>query len=226
MSVPNLDLTLIDLFKAAVEEVQDSDSQWVIDDLFADRSDDYLNGIKLYLSSVKVTSDMREREDGQRFLYVIPSFPMADMPFPQIGVYLAPEEVNDFFLGNSVGIETTEIKDASGTTIALEKTNGCFGQAAYWADIVANTKEEVIWLSRICQRSILVNLKGLEELGAMEIRISLGDLKLEQEHYPAMVFARRLIFNCKLGITWTERIPLSGTYATGINKALAGLETP
>jgi hypothetical protein len=220
VSIPNFDLILQELFKAAIEELQQVGTEWIVDDLFSDRTLNYRDAITQYVNGITVTDDIREREHGRRFLYAIPSFPMADVPFPQIGTYLAPEELSDFFIGDSIGIESTEIRNGAGTVTAIEHTHGCFGQATYWSDIIANTKEEVIWLSRICQRKLLTNLRNLEAQGAMDVRISLGDMKLEQEHYPAMVFARRLIFSCKLGITWTDRVPINGTYQTGINTAL------
>lgn len=219
MAFPNLDLFLIDLFAAFIERIKGETDRFTLDDLFGDRPEEEREAVALYLSGVNIAKDIREREDGERYLYIIGSFPTMELPFPQIGVYIAPEDTSDFFVGNDVGIESEAVRDGIDTIIAWDQTLGCASNGTYWCDIICNTKDEVVWLSRICQRAIIEHLDDLALLNAIEPKISMGDLKPEQEHFPGLVFARRVTLTAKVFQTWKKRLTV-GTYATGINKAL------
>jgi hypothetical protein len=158
------------------------------------------------------------KENEERVIYVIPSFLLFNLPFPQIGIYMGADDSQDFFCGQDVNGEPKPITK-NGDIVAWDYEKGYYAGVNYRADIIAGSKDEVIWLSRLCQRAIAANVPHLEKMGVVETRIGAADTKLEQEHFPALVFSRAVIFTGKSLHTWSVRVPAYG-YETGINTAL------
>ena len=93
---------------------------------------------------------------------------------------------------------------------------------SYRADIFCNTPEETVWLSRLCQRALFSKVLALDAMGVKEPRISMADLRLEQEHFPSQVFARGISLSAKAFHTWHETIPAYTGTSIVSNPALKG----
>jgi hypothetical protein len=214
MSFINIDLYLVDLFHSFIKSVQDDDNCRVIDDVFSDRPVPYREAIKGYLRSKHITKDFgdREREDN---IYVLPSHPLRELAFPQVAIYLAEENSADWYLGGITGTDLIPIDEPDFTGYGIE--NGAIAMATYRADIVANTKEEAIWISRLCQRAIYGKILELDGMGVKEAKVGMADLQLHPEHFPSLVFGRGVFLTAKVIQTWIERQPALGTYEVGRN---------
>lgn len=214
MAFINLELYLRDLFAAALEEARNDDR--VIADLFSDRPEDERFAAQQYVASRRVLTDMYEElGKGERGIYVTPSFPIGNLPFPQIGIYMGTEDSADHMVGQDTGAAPVPVVQNE-VTVAWDIEKGYFAGINYRADIIANSKDEVIWLSRICQRALAKNILALEAKGVIEVRISAGDTKPEQEHFPTLIFSRAVIVTGKALHTWTVRTPAYG-YELGNN---------
>jgi hypothetical protein len=215
MAFINLELYFRDLFAAAIVEAGTDDR--IIADLFSDRPEAERSAVQQYFSERRVLTDMNEElGKRERGIYVLESFPLGHLPFPQIGVYLGGEDSQDFMLGQETGAPPVPVLVNNEIT-NWDTEKGYYAGINYRADIIANSKAEVIWLSRICQRAIASNIMALEAKGVIEARISAGDTKPEQEHYPALVFSRAVIFTGKSLHTWTTRVPVYNGFEIGNN---------
>jgi hypothetical protein len=214
----NLDLYLIDTFIDFFAEAQKDST--IIDDLFADRPVEERQKIMIYLTARTFVTRMDIVEDG-KVVYVIPSFPTASLPFPQIGVYMGGDDAQDFFVGQDTG-RPPEAFVLNGEATAWDWEKGYYASVNYRVDIIAETKHEVIWLSRLCQVAIARKIMELNRIGVIEPRIGAADTKIEQEQFPTMVFSRAVTLSAKSLHTWNERVPVE-TYQTGINTAVQGV---
>ena len=220
MAFLDLDIYFVNTIAAFLQSVKDDQTNLVINDMFGGQSANFRAAVVQYLGSLEISTDLRDREsDDTRVLYILPSFTLADLPFPQISIYLGNEDSQDFMLGSETGGDTLPVV-VDGVTVGWDVEQGYWAGVNYRADIVCGTKEETIWLSRLCQRAILDKILELDGMGVKEPRISLADLKLEQEQFPTMVFARGLMFVAKSLNTWNLRIPATVDYETGTNTAL------
>lgn len=217
MGLLNLDLYLVDLFHDFINGVKNDDNCRMVDEIFADRPDQYREMVKGYLRSMNITKDLQDRAREERNIYILPSYPLRDLAFPQIAIHLADENTTDWFLGEMSSNPPAAISEPG--FVGWEIEHGCFAQARYQADIVANTPEESIWLARLCQRALLGNVRQMEAMGFIEMTVGMADIQLHPEHFPSQVFGRGVFVNGKAGHTWTVRIPQS-TYQTGNNTAL------
>lgn len=218
MGFPNVDKQLVKIFLQGFTDAQNLGL--AIPDTFEDLDPEEQADIALYLSRRVVTNDIRERSADERFLYIVPHFPIAGYPFPQIGISVGQESPGDKFLGDYVG-ETLEVTDAEGNVIGWDTVKGYFAAATYNIDVVCNTKDEAIWLSRLCQHFICQALGQLTEVGIMQVDISLTDPKIDPQAatQPADIFTRTVTVSALVANTWKVRKP-AYTYATGVNKAL------
>lgn len=220
MGFPNVDLFLCKTFAEQFAAVQDDPTD-TLDDLFEDLTAAERTEIATYLQGSVFTRDLRNRHnesDDQRRIYIVPSFPMFDLPFPQIGVSLGSENTDTKFLGDYTG-EATAVTDTEGKTIAWDIPHGYYASANWNIDVVCSTKDEAIWLSRLCQLFVCRSLADLDAAGVVEVAIATADMKLEQEHFPHIVFNRRVMISGKAANTWKKRIS-AVDYQPGTNLAL------
>lgn len=220
MGFPNVDKILTDIFIAGLNEAK-NDSR-IVADCFEEMGHDVQAEISLYLSRLHVTGDIRDREDTRRYLYVLPHFPVSGYPFPQIGVSVGQESTSDKFLGDYSG-DSFPVRDSDNNVIAWDVEKGYIASGSYTADIICSTKDEVVWLSRLCQYTICQRLQDLDQMGIKEVNITLGDPRIDPQSMtqPADVFARAVSLTAKVINTWKKRVP-AYTYITGINKAVGG----
>jgi hypothetical protein len=211
MGFPNVDKYLVKLFFGKFAAAK-ADGGFAINDTFDDLDAGEIAEITAYISRKIFTSDLRKRDDGQ--VYILPHFPLLDMPLPQIGISLGQESTADRFLDDVAGDSTPY--PASGTQTHWDIPKVYFGAATYRIDVVTATKDEAIWLARLTQRFICEEQDDMAGIGIFEIDITLADLKLEQEHLPLTVFNRAVQINCKVQNSWTKRVPISN-YVTGAN---------
>lgn len=218
MGFPNVDKYLVDIFYNGFVGVQASPTA-VLSDLFEDLTDADRAEIATYLAETVFTTDTRQREDGQRYIYILPHFPLGSLPFPQIGVSLGNEAQAEKFIGDYTG-EATAVKTGDVQT-AWNIEKGYFAQAAYNVDVVCPTKDEAIWLSRFCQYFICLALQDLAAKGVLEVAIALKDLRLDEASTmsPSEPFNRGLQVTAKVANTWLKQVPLQ-TYQAGENTAL------
>lgn len=217
MGFPNVDIFLCKKFEQCFLAVQ-ADPTYTIDDLFEDLDDDERAEITTYLQSIVFTKNLRERDDNQRYVYIVPHFPMIDMPFPQIGISLGTETTSEKFIGDYTG-DPTPVMDTNGKTIAWDQSKGYYANANWNIDVVCATKDEAVWLSRFCQLFVCQQLEALDAIGVVEVAIATADMKVEQEHFPHIVFNRRVMVTGKAANTWKKRIS-AYEYQTGMNLAL------
>jgi hypothetical protein len=218
MGFPNVDLILRDLFLAEFAKAK-SDPTAVVADLFEDRTAGQQSEIEQFLNSRIFTGDIRNRDTDKR-VFILPHFPAADLPFPQIGIYSGDVESNDRSLGDYQGEpEATEI---NGQTV-WSQLFGYWEMSAWNIDVIAATKEETIWLARFCQYFVCQNFTELGAQGIVEIGISMADLRMEKGSLqPTQAFIRGIKIHAKVANTWSKRLEGSGTYATGDNLSLTG----
>lgn len=214
MGFPNVDKTLQKLFLAQFAATQ-ADPAFTINDLFEDLDESERAEIGHYLLRKQFTSDVRDRGSN---VYVTLSFVQTDIPFPQICITLGKGNT-DQWMGGAVG-ESVAVKDETGKTIAWDVTKGFYAKPAWDVTIAAATKDEVIWLSRLCQLFIMSNMDTLAASGVIEVDVTEADLQPQQEQQPMTIFARQLKISTTTENTWKKRIPAS-YYATGINTALS-----
>lgn len=221
MGFPNVDKFLVRRFMEGFRAVQ-ADPATVIDDLFEDLDELERADIGLYVSQRVVTDDIKERGDGLKHLYILPSFPLADEPFPQIGISLGNEADTERFIGNDIGEPPVEVKDAAGTIIAYDIHKGYWASGSWNVDVVTATKDEAVWLSRFCQLFVCQAFDDLDKMGVHEVGVVLQDIKLNPDSamQPNNIMVRGLRITAgKVANTWKIRVPAS-YYQTGINKAL------
>ena len=214
MSFPNIDKFLVRKFQERVTEAK-LDLGFLVEDTFGDMSQAERTEIGIYLARKEFTTDLRRREDNQ--VFIMPNYPLLDMPFPQIGVSLGQESPADRFMGDIVGESKPIMTNNVQTGWAIPK--GYIGSCLYRTDIVCATKDETIWLSRLVQRFIFEEQENLQEIGAMEIDVTVADTRPDQMQLPMTVFSRAVQINCKVENTWTVNIPLK-TVEIGNNTAL------
>ena len=219
MGFPNVDIFLAKAFLDGFH-AQQLDPTPAIADIFEDLDTDERGSIEQYLASLTVTGDVRDHKEHNRFLYVMPNFPLLGYPFPQIGISLGQESASDKFMGDYTG-DPVAVADSHGTVIGYDQEKGYLAAGSWNIDIVCATKPEAAWLSRFCQYFICQSLTALSQIGVMEVAIALADMKLEaqQTMQPSEIFNRRLMVTAKVANTWKIRLPLAGTYETGINEA-------
>ena len=217
MGFPNVDLILKDLFLAEFAAVKAA-PDFAVEDLFEDRSAGEQAEIKTLISAKTYTDNTRDRGDGKR-VFIIPHFPAADLPFPQIGIYSGTVDENDHLLGDYTE-PAQAVLDGQGQTIAWDIVKGYWESSAWNVDVVAATKDEAIWFARFCQYFICQNLADLHQKGIVEVGISMTDLRLDKgTMQPMEYFVRGLKIHCRIANTWKSRQPVS-YYETGINTAL------
>jgi hypothetical protein len=219
MGFPNVDLILRDLFLAQFAAAK-LDPQTVVADLFEDRSAAEQAEIAAYLTARLFTGDVRDR-GGNRRVFILPHFPAVDLPFPQIGIYSGEVDSNDRVLGDATG-ETEPVYDGE-TLIGWDETKGYWELSSWNIDVIAATKDETIWLSRLCQYFICQQLLDLHQQGIIEVGIALTDLRMDKGTLqPMQAFVRGVKVHCRVANTWKKRLPV-GTYQTGNNLALEGV---
>lgn len=217
MGIPNIDLYLISLLQAFFGLVK-GPGAYVLDDLFAGHAAEEIDSIKLYLATHEVTADIRKQREGQRYLYLLDSYPLADIPFPQVCVTVGDENSVEHFLGDESGTRES-IEDGAGNVIAFDDEQVVMSSGTWAIDIMASTKRELVWLSRISQLAILSNLAQLHDVGLMEIDCSVADMRLDPQHFPQTGLARRLTIRGKVRQTWNIRLE-AHIYKPGANMAL------
>lgn len=214
MGFPNVDIFLVKALNDGFKSVQ-MDTEFPVNDLFDDLDVQDRSDIATYIVRKDFTTDLRKRGGDQVFL--MPHFPLLDMPLPQIGISLGQEDTAEKFLGDVVGEATPY--PATGEQTHWDIPKGYWASARYQINIVAATKDETIWLARFVQRFICEKLDDLDQIGVKEVDISLADLKIEQDQVPMTVFSRGVSISCKVANTWTKRVPAQ-YYQTGVNLAL------
>jgi len=222
MAFPNVDKFLVKWFLQRFEEVQ-LDLERFVEDTFNDlEAETEQVEIITYLTETTFTDSVQDREEGKRFAYILPHYPVAEVNFPQIAISLGQENQSDKFLGDATG-ESFPVTDDDGNIVAFDVQKGYLATATWQIDVVCGTKDEAIWLSRCCQRFICEALDELDQIGANEISISLADLKLDDKAMmqPMTVFNRAISISAKVANTWLKRVP-AYTYRTGNNVALDG----
>lgn len=214
MGFPNVDIFLSAKLIERFNQTK-ADPSFIVADLFDDLDAAEQAEITEYIQRKSYTDDLRERTDSE--LFIFPSYPMFNVPLPQIGISLGNEDTAEKFFDDVVG-EAVPYPDAINPT-HWDIPKGYWAQANYQADIVCTTKDEVIWISRFVQRFVVEELDTLDQLGVKEVMVSLQDTMLKNETQPTIAFSRTLRISCKVANTWTKRIPAS-FYTTGNNTAL------
>ena len=219
MGFPNVDVFLVKTFLSSLRSLQTSPAG-TIADLFEDLDADDRASIIQYVKSLTITGDVRERDERNKYLYVLPHFPLLGYPFPQIGISLGQEDTANKFIGDYTG-EPVAVIDSNGATIGYDQEKGYLASGTWNIDVVCATKPESIWLSRMCQLFICQRLEELTALGVMEVNIALADLKLEaqQTMQPGEIFNRGIRVTARVANTWKKRLPPPNAYAVGKNTA-------
>lgn len=214
MGFPNVDKILIRLFKAEFAAIK-LDPAFIITDTFTDLDESEQNSILQYLVRKTFTDELRDRGDAK--VYLTTSFPMLDMPLPQISITLGQEDT-DRYMGDQVGT-STPVLDTDGNTIAWDVLKGFYARSNWSIAVVAATKDETIWLSRLCERIIFDNMNTLELEGVAEVSLTMADHRLDPQHQPMTASNRTIRMTALTMNSYRKRIPAS-VYATGNNTAL------
>lgn len=218
MAIPDVDLYLVDIIIELLNGAK-GDLAYLIDDVFSLRPDSERASLREYLGGMEITDNVELRDDRKRFLYVIPSHPLMDVPFPQIAVTVPNEQINDFPLGNAPDDTPREVRDSSGEIIGYDVSQSCFAAGQWHIEVVAGTKIETVWLSRLVQVAVLRNLDQMDQIGVKNITLGMMDLQLDPKQLPQLAYARRVQVNGLTVHEWTTRIKPS-YYQTGVNLAV------
>jgi hypothetical protein len=215
MGSPNVDFYLVKTISEFLSEVQ-RDPAAVVETLFEDAPGQMQAEIAQWIGRQTITSDFRDRREGA--LYVIPSMPLADLPFPQIAAYVGSENDTEFMLGSDDGEPTQPIME-DGEIVGWQDEMAVISSGQWRVDIVCGSRYEAIWLSRLCQLALRRKLLEMDGLGIKEVSLSLADLQLDHQRFPQAVYARGIMMQAKVVQTWTDRLPVS-FYQTGVNLAV------
>ena len=222
--IVNLQPYLVELFAAFLKSVKAEEGHETILDVFSGQSSAYRLAVIQWLAATEITTDLTIRQEtASRTLSVIQSYPVLTIPFPQIGVYLAGEEMQDFPLGMEGFAEPEAVPDGLGVVTGWRIEHGAIATLNYRADIMCQTPEETVWLSRLLQRALYGAVMELETMGVMETRFGMADLRLDQEQLPAQAFARGINITGKALHRWHTTIPATPAYRAGNNAGLYGL---
>ena len=217
MGFPNIDIFLVKTILAKLKAFQ-GEENYRLEEIFDDLDAAEIADIRQFLAGATTTKNTRDR--GGRRIYVLPHYPQAEIPFPQIGVSLGNEDTADRFLGDDTGGEAEPVLDDDENVIAHDLQKGYWGSGLWMIQIMAHTKDEVIWLSRLCQQALVDSFAALAEMGLLEVSLSLADLRPDPQYYPEFVFLRGVkVIAGKVANTWKKRIPAS-FYQTGVNLAV------
>lgn len=221
MGFPNLDKLLVKLFLEKIRALR-TDESYRLEELFGDFDAGEIQQVRQYLNAVTATDNIRDRGTG-RFLYILPHYPLAELDYPQIGISVGTEDTAERFLGDETGDEPYPVKDGSGKVIAWDLRRGYWGSGQWNIEIAAGTKDEVIWLSRLCQLALVDNFTTLDAVGIKEVTLALADLRPDPNYYPQNIFLRGIkLVAGKVANTWAKREAAS-YYQTGVNLALEDL---
>lgn len=204
MGFPSLDLFLVDMIADSFLSTK-SNLDFVINDTFTDFSSEKKLSVKTYLSRKTFTTDIKSRDDQR--VYILPHFAVIDMPLPQISVSLGQEGTAEKVLGDYSG-ESLPVRNADGEITHWDIRKLYLASASYRIDVVTQTKEETIWLSRLIQRFICESQDLMANIGVFEIDITVEDLKVEQEQLPMLVYNRAIQISCKVENSWITRYPI------------------
>lgn len=217
MGFPNLDRFLVKTILAKLLSFQGAEN-YRLEQIFDDFEEAEVAEVRQYLAGLTPTGNLRDKGKGR--LFVMPSYPLSDLPFPQIGVSVGSEDTADRFLGDETGGDPAEVFDEDENLIAWDLERGYWGSGMWMVQIMAATKEEVIWLSRLCQQAIVDGFDALDALGVKEVALAVADLRPDPQYYPQNLFLRGLKVTAgKVANTWLKRIPAS-VYRTGVNLTL------
>lgn len=222
MGFPNVDKQLVRIIAAGFAAAKaDADRMaFLIGDLFDDLTEAEQLQIGTYVSRKTFKTDVREKKGDS--VYLITSFPLIDIPFPQIAISLGVGE-SDRYMGDLTG-ESEAIKDADDQTIGWYIEKGYYERSNWDVHVVCSTKDESIWLSRFCQRFICEAFGALSQLGINEVTIIIQDLRCEEATMqPSTVFNRSIKLQATVANTWKEMVSAT-QIAEGDNAALT--QTP
>ena len=218
MAFNDVDLYLSDKLMETINELR-GDDIYVLEDAFSGRPERELAALREYLGKLVLTDDVDHRKkDGEHVLYVLLSFPLADLPAPQICITLPTEQANDFPLGAGVQ-DTEEATDGDGNVTGYVIRKGYFAQGQWNVDILAASKLEAIWLARMVQLTILRCLDDMDLNGVKNVSFNTVDLEIAQQQLPQLMFARRIQISGVVIQEWIEH-QSNGIYAEGVNLAL------
>lgn len=215
MGFPNVDIFLVDNLLTKFNAVKAAPTD-IINDLFEGFDAGRKAEVTTYIGRKTFVTDLRKR--GGSEVYIFPHFPLLDQPLPQIAISLGQENPADRFIGDVIG-DSEPVYNAEDVQTGWDIPKGYIAAVNYHIDCVCATKEEAIWLSRFVQRFVLELQGDLADIGAIEIDVSLADIKLEPEHMPQTVFNRAVMIHGKAENRWKQRVPLT-SYQTGNNTAL------
>ena len=217
MGFPSVKKFLVELIRSSLEEMQ-AEPERFIPEIFetpwteADRTE-----IKGYLNGLNIATSIDEREEGKKFLYVIPHFARLDMPFPQIGITTGNEATSDWVLGNDTG-ESEAIYDGEDIT-GYKIGQGCWSNGQWNVDILCSNPNQTEYLSVLLEYIFMTKLADFGAIGLLEVGISIADMQPNDQFIPVDVMGRRITVTGKLCKSWFKQISAS-TYNTGENKDL------
>lgn len=214
MGFPNVDKILQNIFATKFAAVK-LDPTYTISDLFEDQDAGQQAEIIAYIQRKQFVTDIRSRQDNT--VYLITTFPMVDMPFPQISITLGQEDT-DRYMGDQTG-QSDPVLDDNGTQIGWDIIKGFYAKSSWNISVVTATKDEAIWLSRLCELFIFQSMDDLDAAGVTEVNLSVADMRPEQDQQPMTVICRGIKMSATTMNSWTTRIPIA-TYQSGNNVAL------
>ena len=212
MGFPNVDKQLVRILTAGFNAAK-ADPTFIIEDLFEDLDVAERAQITAYVTRKAYVNDVREHKGSN--VYIIASFPLLDVAFPQIAISLGAGD-SDRFMGDLTG-QSKPITDGTGAVVAYAIEKGYYEKSNWDIHTVCATKDEAIWLSRLVQRFICEAFDDLARAGISEVNIFIQDIRADESTLqPSTVFNRAIRLSATVANTWNERIP-NGTYAEGTN---------
>jgi hypothetical protein len=221
MAILDVDLLLFQIIEQFFLEVQRD--RRLIEEIFEYRTETERDMIADYLAQHSMTQDIRNADEDNPFIYLIPSFPMMDIPLRQICIYVASEGQTDHMLGSDTG-QSTVRTDVNGNRIGVDAVMGAYVHGSYIIDVVSQSKEETVILNRLCYVAILKGLEALESYGVMDTSLTIADAMLDPQYTPIMALSRRMTFAATVLHTWNKFHP-DQNYMSGNNLAISDEET-
>ena len=220
MGFPNVDKQLVKLIAAgfATAKADPNRMAFLVKDLFEDLTAAERSQVSTYVTRKAFQTDVREKKGDNA--YILPSFPLTDIPFPQIAISLGVGE-SDRYMGDLTG-ESEPILDDQENVTGWYIEKGYYERSTWDVHVVCATKDESIWLARLSQRFICEAFGQLAQVGINEVNIIMQDLRLEEgTMQPSTVFNRSIKLQATVSNTWKEQVGSNGTYAMGENAELS-----
>lgn len=206
------------------------DLDFFVDDVFEELPEVEKARVREYINDYVLVNDLRAKPDaaGAKEIRVLMGFPRANLAFPQVCIILASETPSTMFLGDQFDQEPTAVYPPGATNVTppirYDEDKKYMAEGTVFIDTLTTSWLETFWLARLVQRGLFELKKELTDTGYMKWNLNIADLTVDPTYLPVEAFGRRITFAMNFTQGYRKKIDYRGTYETGINEGLEGLD--